>query len=177
MRGHATMWRSCSLTDWRMHDKLALLQADEQRCNNAEALQRLRAERDKLLAEIEEDQSERKLVLMSECTLTHAEMEKIGRPMTSSCPFSESLVRQQRQVAMRCPAPIADPVPKSKHDEYRWSTRKVEMPTWTFPIIDRRDYYQNIAIAVARPNQLVEYWKVLYAVKSPRYFGDPAARA
>ena len=176
MKGHARIWRACPLADQHQLDTLAMMHAQGANSAIAAKADCLRRQRDELLAEIAEEADERRPLVMSECSLSEEQLARFGE-LLGSKEFGATKVQLLRANASSCPRPIADPVAEPRKADYCWSSTKPQMPEWAQQVCQKREHFEGVVFMVRRrESKEYEFWKFVYAVKSPAYLAISRVR-
>ena len=150
-------------------ERTSLIRAAEARQYLNDEADRLRQERDLLLQRMGEEQQVRKPLIMSQCQLSLHDLGRIQELTSGADSMKAKRVEVLRQQVAECPVPVADPVPQKERQRYQWTTRHPQMPAWADRIVENRDFFEDVALAVLDIGEIT-YWRFVYAVQQRPYY-------
>ena len=162
---HMTFWAQQSWAqqqEWhhlarrRAHCRQHLLQLE---------FQTFSAELAKVDVTIEENQRKSSALTMKSAALDAQDLETFGRL------WNQPEFRARESMAIRradvgtAPAFTAPPAPGPPV----WLRAEVQLPAWAKPLVRHRGTFRGSALVIQRENGAREFWKIVFAVKSPAY--------
>ena len=103
IKGHARVWENCNTADKRALTHVAAHKAAQAKQEHIEMAQSIRAERDLLIARMEDGEAERPPLAMSQCALADTHFEFIGDQLTDKRDLSLAQFDAMRKLALEAP--------------------------------------------------------------------------
>ena len=130
-----------------------------------EAWQRLSAELDKIEGKQDQEKDRGSALTMSSAALTDIDMETFVRLYEQDAFRATSNIATRRASIGLAPMPAAltaGPAP--------WQSRDPLMPAWATPLVRHRELLAGSALVIRRADHSLEFWKMVYMVKSPTLY-------
>ena len=88
--------------------------------------------------------------------------------LSESFKFGAARVKELRSQALVTPPPLTKPMLQMLNSHGCWADAVPTPPSWAQSVISRREAFDHTVLLFQRGN-LVEAWKVLFAIKSPQH--------
>ena len=165
---HAMQWARQSLEVRRDYEYRAKLAASTTRASLEEEAATIRAQRDLLLSQLEENQGQTKPILMSEASFEPAHLELFST-LFDGRDFRGVRLESLRTQALAVADPMTAHTKASLERQEVWRCPHPQMPRWASQVAAAREYFSDVVLVLAVALEDITYWKVVYCAQSPLY--------